>query len=117
MIKYLFCCILIVALFGACQRILNTGSLPTGKRGGVGSTAPTGEETSLIKQAGVRRYFINVNGDNRTFLVQLPQGYNPSQSYPVIFFFHSIHGKDTGWIKRRGINEYLDTYKYIGVYG
>jgi len=58
-----------------------------------------------------------VNGDNRTFLVQLPKGYNPSESYPVIFFFHSIRGRDTSWVKNRGVNQYIDKHKYIAVYG
>ncbi len=115
MIKYLFFAILSVTLLGSCQRLLNTTSLPTGRSGG--RSVPTGEQTSLIKQAGIRRYFVDVNGDNRTFLVQLPKGYDPAQTYPVIFFFHSINGRDTGWIKNRGINEYVDKYKYIGVYG
>ena len=117
MVKYLCYSILIITLFGACQRLLSTSAPSGGKKGGGGGNVPTGEEASLVKEAGIRRYFINVNGDDRTFLVQLPKGYDPSQSYPVIFFFHSIHGRDTGWINRRGVNEYLDKYKYIGVYG
>jgi polyhydroxybutyrate depolymerase len=115
-VKYIFCAILGVTLLGACQRLINGGGkLPTGRGGDV--SAPAGKETDLVKEAGIRRYFLNVNGDNRTFLVQLPKGYNPSESYPVIFFFHSIHGRDTGWIKNRGINQYIDKYKYIAVYG
>ncbi len=116
--KYLFYAILLVTVthLGACQRLLNSeGKLPTGKGGDV--SAPMGIETDLVKEAGIRRYFLNVNGDNRTFLVQLPKGYNPSESYPVIFFFHSIHARDTGWIKNRSVNQYIDKYKYIAVYG
>lgn len=114
--KYLFFAILIIMLCSSCQRILNRGvGLPSGKK--TGKTAPTGEETDLVKEAGIKRYFINVNGDNRTFLVQLPKGYDPSKTYPVIFFFHSINGRDTGWLKNRGVNEYIDKYKYIAVYG
>ena len=114
--KYFIYIILLVTLLGACQRLLNNGGkLPAGKTGGV--SAPTGNETNLKKEAGIRRYYLNVNGDNRTFLVQLPKGYDPSESYPVIFFFHSIRGRDTSWVKNRGINLYIDRYKYIAVYG
>ncbi|WP_170971027.1 alpha/beta hydrolase family esterase [Ilyomonas limi] len=115
--KYLLYALIFITLFSACQRILNRGGghLPTGKN--TRNSAPTGEETDLVKEASIKRYFLNVNGDNRTFLVQLPKGYDPSQTYPVIFFFHSIHGHDTGWIKNRGVNEYVDKYKYIAVYG
>src|SRR5947208_3503466 len=113
--KYFLYVIISIVLLGACQRLLTRSALPTGNVGG--DSAPTGKETSLLKEAGIRRYFLNVNGDNRTFLVQLPKDYNPSQSYPVIFFFHSIHGHDTSWIKSRGVNKYIDKYKYIAVYG
>ena len=54
------------------------------------ASAPTGKESDLVKEAGIRRYFLNVNGDNRTFLVQLPKDYDPSKNYPVIFFFHFL---------------------------
>lgn len=107
---------LVAMLLSSCQRVLRAGGgLPTGRSSG--RTAPTGKVSDLVKEAGIRRYFVNVNGDNRTFLVQLPKGYDPSQTYPVIFFFHSINGRDTGWLKNRGINEYVDKYKYIAVYG
>src|SRR3954469_10037679 len=115
MMKYFLYTIMLVTLIGSCQRLLNKGDkLPTGKTGGV--SAPTGKETDLVKEAGIRRYFLNVNGDNRTFLVQLPKGYNPSEHYPVIFFFHSIRGRDTGWIKNRSVNQYIDKYQYIAMY-
>jgi polyhydroxybutyrate depolymerase len=114
--KYLFYTILLVTLLGVCQRLLSSrGKLSIGVGGDV--SALTGKDTGLIKEAGIRRYFLNVNGDNRTFLVQLPKDYNPSESYPVIFFFHSIRGRDTGWIKNRGVNLYIDKYNYIAVYG
>jgi polyhydroxybutyrate depolymerase len=118
LMKYLFYAIILISFFTACQRLLNTGGgkQPAGKSAG-GGTAASGNETNLVKQPGIRRYFLNVNGDSRTFLVQLPKGYDPSQTYPVIFFFHSIHGHDTGWIKNRGVNEYIDKNRYIAVYG
>ncbi len=108
----------------SCSRVINRG---TGKPKPTGGTtkipkgtsipAPTGKETSLLKQAGIKRYYLTVDGDTRTFLVQLPAGYTSSKSYPVVFFFHSIRGKDTSWIKNRGANDYIDKNNYIAVYG
>ena len=110
------------SLLTACHRALNQ---TTGKSKQTGianisdsNTTPqvTGNESSLVKTAGIKRYYLNVDGDIRTFLVQLPSSYDASKTYPVIFFFHSIRGRDTSWIKNRGANVYIDKRQYIAVY-
>ena len=77
---------------------------------------PVGEESVLVKQAGIKRYYLKVDGITRTFLVQLPTGYSASKTYPVIFFFHSIRGKDSSWIAGRGADTYIDRNGYIAIY-
>ena len=115
------------SLLAACNRVMNptAGSKPkrTGgattrvPTGGNGLPAPTGDERPLVKQAGLRRYYLKVDGDTRTFLVQLPLGYTTSKTYPVIFFFHSIRGRDTSWVINRAAGDYVEKYQYIAVYG
>ena len=112
--KLFLSCIMLFTLISACHRLINKGTDTSSK------TPPpviAGATTPLIKEAGIKRYYLNINGDNRTFLVQLPKDYSPAKTYPVVFFFHAIRGKDTSWIKNRGINNYIDKYNYIGVYG
>ena len=113
--KFLFYIILLAVLVSACHRFINKGPADTSERPNKPS-APASATIQLVKQAGIKRYYLDINGDSRTFLVQLPKGYNSSETYPVIFFFHAIRGKDTSWIKSRGINEYIDKYKYIAIY-
>ena len=94
--KYVIFLLMIFSILSSCNRILNPG---TGKPnrpgtskipGGNSTPAPTGKESALVKEAGVRRYFLNVDGDNRTFLVQLPKGYSASIELPchILFSFH-----------------------------
>ncbi len=113
------------SFLAACNRVLNTGTGSKPKRSGTSKVPPqgnanpdpTGDERPLIKQAGLRRYYLKVDGDTRTFLVQLPSGYTASKSYPVIFFFHSIRGRDTSWVANRSAGDYVEKYQYIAVYG
>lgn len=112
---------MLLSFLASCNRLISKGTTAKNPRGGKGGgtttqPAPTGGEAPLAKQAGVKRYYLNINGDNRTFLVQLPAGYNASKTYPVVFAFHSIRGKDTSWLKGRNIGEYVDKNQYIGVY-
>ena len=118
--KYVIVLLMLSSFLSACHRKLNQA---TGKPKQTGNTTiptrhtqPAGEEMSLIKSAGIKRYFLHVDGDKRTFLVQLPVGYSPSKTYPIIFFFHSIRGRDTSWIKNRGANVYIDKHQYIAIY-
>ncbi len=121
--KYVIFILLFTSFFSACNRLLTQRPGRPGKTGTTkvpnknAKPEPTGEETSLVKQAGIRRYYLTVDGDTRTFLVQLPKGYDASKTYPVVFFFHSIRGRDTSWVKNRGANDYVDKYQYIAIYG
>ncbi len=114
--KFVLYALLLIVLATACQRLISSGGAGAKGRPGKSQPAPAGAETALVKQAGIKRYYLNVNGDDRTFLVQLPKGYNPAETYPVIFFFHAIRGTDTSWIRTRGMNEYVDKFKYIAIY-
>ena len=118
--KYVIVLLMLSSFLSACHRKLNQATGKPKQTGNTtiptGYTQPTGEEMSLIKSAGIKRYFLHVDGDKRTFLVQLPVGYSPSKTYPVIFFFHSIRGRDTSWIKNRGANVYIDKHQYIAIY-
>ena len=120
--KHVIYLLMLLAFLSSCNRILTQGTKRP-KRTGTTKVPnqntrpePTGEERSLVKEAGVNRYYIKGDDVTRTFLVQLPSGYSPSKVYPVIFFFHSIRGRDTSWITARGANEYIDKNGYIAVY-
>ncbi len=125
--KYILTLLMFSFLFSACSRMVNpqtgnrpkrsgTGTTPRVPTGGNSNSIPTGKEAPLVKEAGIKRYYLDVDGTNRTFLVQLPKGYTATKSYPVIFFFHSIRGRDTSWIKNRGANAYIDQHNYIAIY-
>lgn len=120
--KYLFFLLLLLSFLASCTRVLNQGTRRSKKAGTTKipnkNTKPesTGEESALVKQAGVRRYYLKVDDVTRTFLVQLPTGYSALKTYPVIFFFHSIRGRDTSWVTARGANSYIDKNEYIAVY-
>ena len=113
---------MLLSFLSSCNRLINRGIATNPRKPQKGNTttqpsSSSGSETALLKQAGTKRYYLNVNGDNRTFLVQLPKGYSADKTYPVVFFFHGINGRDTGWQKNLGATAIVDKYQYIAVYG
>src|SRR5579875_3372765 len=115
--------LMFLSFLTSCTRALRPAASTVRQPPGTGAKAqqanapePTGEAKPLVQEAGIRRYYLPVDGDTRTFLVQLPQGYSSSNTYPVVFFFHSIDGRDTSWIKNRGANDYIDKKGFIAVY-
>jgi hypothetical protein len=42
------------------------------------------------------KYYINVNGLRRRFIVTLPENYDSSKSYPLIFAWHGFGGSAIG---------------------
>ncbi len=121
--KYVIYLFMLFTFLSSCNRILNPGNIGKAKRPGstrvpTGGNAPepSGKESPLVAKAGIQRYYLDVDGTTRTYLVQLPTGYNPAKTYPVVFFFHSIRGKDTSWVNNRGANTYVDKFQYIAIY-
>lgn len=109
--------IILLSLFTSCARILRTGKLPKQTPAKTPTHYPaTGSERPLQLAAGVKRYYLNVNGDNRTFLVQLPEGFEASKSYPVVFAFHAIQGRDTMWVTKNNFKDFVNKNQYIGIY-
>ena len=113
---------MLLSFLSSCNRILTQGTKrpkrthTTKAPPKTQTTEPAGEEQPLVKEAGIKRYYLKVDDVTRTFLVQLPAGYTSSKTYPVIFFFHSIRGRDTSWIAARGANKYIDKNGYIAIY-
>lgn len=62
---------------------------------GTGGSAPSGCGTSSDLETGtwLEQPALSVAGDERSWSVRLPEGYDPSQSYPVVFLFHGCGGE------------------------
>lgn len=68
----------------------------------------------MYLSAGAHNILYPVNGVNRKFIVQLPTGFDASQTYPVVFGFH---GTSTAYTDMRDeIGSMLDSRGYIGIY-
>ena len=121
--KRIFLLLMLLSFLASCNRILTQGTRRPKQTGttklpkATTRPDPQGKESPLVKEAGIKRYYLKVDDVTRTFLVQLPVGYSPAKTYPIIFFFHSIRGKDSSWIAARSANTYVDKNGYIAVYG
>jgi poly(3-hydroxybutyrate) depolymerase len=82
-----------------------------GSAGLTGATAGAGGEPSIAADAGMNQgteqpsggcggaaappegaLSLDVGGTLRTYIVSLPSGYDPQQSYPLVFAFHGLGG-------------------------
>lgn len=65
---------------------------------------PSGTDLATPLTYKIETYHSEAMGENRTFGVSLPPGYEeqPTQRYPVIFLLHGGHGNPKDWFEKKG---------------
>jgi polyhydroxybutyrate depolymerase len=102
------------------------GSVGTGGATAVGSSNASGDSqspgcgssntTSPCSKSGTK-CTANVNSKDRTYYVQLPNGYDPSQPCPLIFQFHPWGGSAEGAMTMYQLNSKIPNAIYVSPQG
>jgi len=59
---------------------------------------------------------LTIEGQERTYLVHVPKGYDGTKPYPVVLVFHGGGNNARQWIPFCGINEKADQAHFVAVY-
>lgn len=65
---------------------------------------------------GISEYNITFQGLNRSYIVYVPDSYNPQNSSPVVFAFHGFGGQNVLTMNNTNFNQLADTNNFIVVY-
>jgi polyhydroxybutyrate depolymerase len=79
-------------------------------------TAQTQDPQTQGAQAQDAQEEVEVNGNTRTFLVHLPQGYDSQQHYPVVILLHGLDQEASEMARLTHFNEFADRDSIIAVY-
>ena len=99
---------------GTGGEVASGGTVSTGGSGG-DATCGT-KTTSDCSQSGTT-CSLNVDGTDRTFYVQLPDNYDPSTPYRVIFQFHPMGGSAEGSLTMYNLRSRIPDAIYVSPQG